>query len=232
MQCTKTFRTAGLVLSAALLGTVAQAGIIPIGSSLTFGGTNSPDTYSTTTTFGPTPVLVDNGRVRIWEDQTPTGPNGEWDVFHMETVDGGPLAGDINAYWSVVMDYELSAPVYFDAVALQWAVNGTPVSPLFNFGGICCATSSNPILPGDAYYNSGFQAPLNAGTQTNWLQVFVSPYSFVSAGGIDPNTANQLNFALHFTLQNPTAVPEPSTLLLLSPGLAGLMFRRRRQSRV
>jgi uncharacterized protein (TIGR03437 family) len=177
-------------------------GIIPIGSPLTFGGTNSPDTYSANTTFSSTPVLVDNGAVKIWQEQTPTGPNGEWDVFYMETTDGGPLANNINAYWNIVMDYTLSVPVYFDQVVQQWSVSGTPVSPLTNgIGSICCAEATNPILPGWSYYGSGFSGALPAGVQTNWQQIYVTPYTLVENGGIDPSTANQFTFGLHFTLQ-------------------------------
>ena len=132
-------------------------------------------------------------------------------------MSGGPIAGDINAYWAIVMDYTLSAAVNFDAVADQWTVNATPVNPLSDFGSICCAVASNPILPGEAYYNSGFKGPLSAGVQSDWQQIFVSPYSFVSAGGIDPSTANGFNFALHFTLQTP--VPEPASFALLGVGV-------------
>ncbi len=94
-------------------------GIIPIGSPLTFGGTNAPDTYSANTTFSSTPVVVDNGAVKIWQSQVPTGSNSEWDIFYMQTTSGGPLAGDINGYWNIVMNYVLSAAVNFDAVVQQ-----------------------------------------------------------------------------------------------------------------
>jgi len=220
----------GLLLAPLLLvalGATARASIISIGSSLTYGGTNSPDTYSAGTTFSSTPVLVDGGAVEIWQSQVATGPNGEWDVFYMQTVGGGPLAGNVDADWNIVISYTLNAPAYFDAVANQFTVNGTPVSPLSNFGGICCATSSNPILPGEAYYNSGFSDPLSAGLQTDWQQIFINPYSFVSAGGIDPDTANGFAFALHFTLQQPT--PEPASLSFLGAGLLGIAGLRRRR---
>lgn len=184
--------------------TITGPGIIPIGSALTWGGTNAPDTFSAPTTFSSTPVLVDNGKVKIWQMQVPTASNAEWDVFYMQIVSGGPLAGNVGSLWNLLMNYTLSAPANFDAVANQWLVNGTPVSPITNgIGTICCATTTNPILPGAAYYNSGFTVPLAAGVQTNWQQVYVTPYTLVSSGGINPNTANEFIFALHFTLQPP-----------------------------
>jgi len=212
-------------LGALVGGTVLQASIIAYGSSLTFGGANSPDTYSDVTTFSTTPVLLDNGAVTIWQQQVSTGAGSEWDVFYMKTTSGAPLANNLNALWSIVITYTLSEPAYFDGVANQFSVNGTPVSPLSNFGGICCATLTNPILPGAAYYNTSFSALFN-GTQADWQQIFVSPYSFVSAGGIDPNTANGFAFALHFTSQ--ASAPEPATYWLMGAGLAAIACGRRR----
>jgi hypothetical protein len=236
MDLRKALQTAGILLAAAL---AARADIIPIGSSLTFGGYNGPGagtdtTWSDAVTFSSTPVLVDGGALQIYQTQTPTSGGGEWDTFYMQSVSGGPVAGDIYGDWNITMDYYLSVPAYFDATAFQFTVNGTPVSPLYNFSGICCATASNPSpLTGEAWYNSGFQAPLSAGEQTNWLEIYIDPYDYVSAGGVDPSTANGFAFALHFTPQTP--VPEPKALppmLLLSAGLIWLVVRnRRRQSR-
>lgn len=237
MNATNVLRTAGCLLGSVLLvAGGARADIIPIGSTLTFGGTNAPGTtgtWSNTVSFGTT-ALVDNGLMTLTTSQVPTGPSGEWDVFSLSTVSGGPLVDDINDDWNIVMDYDLSAPVYFDAVADEWTVNGTPVSPITNFSGICCATDTNPILPNPAYYNSGFSGPLPAGVQTDWQQIFADPYSLISDGGINPSTANDFEFALHFDLQTP--VPEPRSLpillVMLSVGVIGMVLRRRRQKQV
>ena len=224
-----------VVAIAIVLGFTApgQASIIFNGSSLSFGGTNLPGACTDTTcqdatTFGTSSVLIDGGALTLSENQVADGPNAEWDEWSISTVSGGPLAGDINGDWEITMNYDLSAPVDFDQVVNQWTVNGTPVSPLSSIGGICCATASNPSpISGEAFYNSGFSAPLAAGVQSGWNQIFVDPYNFVSSGGVDPSTANGFNFALHFTLENP--VPEPGSLGMLAGALVVVPFLRRRR---
>lgn len=195
-------------------GTTKGPGIIAIGSPLVFGGTNAPDTYSANTTFSSTPVQVDNGAVTIWQQQVPTGSNGEWDIFYMKTTNGGPLAGNINSNWNILMNYTLTAAVYFDQVVTQWQINGTPVTPTGPIDQICCVVASNPILPGPAYYNGGFSGALPAGTQTNWQEIFAQPYSIIQEGGINPSLANELVFALHFTLQS--ALPNITSVISAS----------------
>ena len=219
MNATRVF---GLCASLALTGLSAwgQSGpnIIAIGSPMKWGGANSPDTYSEATTFSSTHRFVDGGKVEIWQEQVPTGTNGEWDIFHMKTVSGGPLAGNLNANWTIVMDYTLRVGASFDQVANQWLVDGRPVSSISNFGTICCASLSNPILPGASYYNSGFNGVIPAGLQTNWQQIFVQPYSFANSGGIPTATANEFTFALHFSLIPPSL---PTVTSVISAGAFG-----------
>lgn len=180
--------------------------IIQIGSPIRFGGTNAPNTYSDASTFSSTPVLVNGGRVRIWQEQVPTGTNGEWNIFHMQTVNGGPLAGDANAHWDILVEYTLRVPASFDQVVDQFKVNGVPVASISNFLGLCCASLTNPILPGPAYFRQGFNGLFPAGVQSNWQEIFVRPYSAAASGGIPVAQANEFSFALHFTLR-PTAEP-------------------------
>jgi len=180
---------------------ITGPGIIAVGSALTWTATNAPDTYTVNTTFSSTPLTVDNGAATIWQEQVPTGSNGEWDIFYLKTTSGGPLASNLGAYWGITIGFTFTAPVYSDGVVTQWMVNGQPVSNITDgIGTICCASASNPILPGWSYYNMGNGAE-PAGPQNDWKEIYVQPYSYVSAGGIDPNTANEFVFALHFTLQ-------------------------------
>ena len=187
-------------------GTPPTLPIISIGSSLTFSGTDAPDTYTAATTFSSTPVMADSGAVKIWQQQVATGTTGEWDIFYLQTTDGGPLANNLSADWAITIAFTLNWPVYNDGVVTQWLVNGAPVGPVTNgIGSICCASPSNPILPGYSYYNSGNGA-LPAGLQSDWKEIYVDPYSYVTAGGIDPSTANGFTFALHFSLQLPAPI--------------------------
>lgn len=192
----------GMSAQTAPRASTAGPGIIALGSALTWSGTNAPDTYTVNTKFSSTPLTVDNGAATIWQEQVPTGSNGEWDIFYLKTTSGGPLANNINAYWSITIDFTFTAPVYSDGVVNQWMVNGTPVGSITNgIGSICCASASNPILPGWSYYNQGNGAE-PAGLYNNWQEVYVQPYSLVSNGGINPGAANEFVFALHFTLQS------------------------------
>jgi uncharacterized protein (TIGR03437 family) len=196
-------RTAGLssLLLAGALAQQAPLGLIPVGSPMRWGGINSPATYSDPSTFGPAPVLVNGGRVRIWQEQKSLGTNGEWQIFHMETTDGSPIAGQVNANWNITLDYTIRVPVLYDMAVRQWKVDGRPVTGISNFGAFCCASLSNPALPGPAYVASGFTGLLPAGEQRNWVEVFVNPYSFAATGGIPTTRANGFTFALRFTLR-------------------------------
>jgi hypothetical protein len=220
----------GVVVTSALLVSVAagaQASIIPIGSSFTLVATNAPDNYTANTTFGST-VLVDGGAAQLSMSQMATGPNSEWDIWTLTTTSGAPIAGNTGAYWDITMDYQLSAKANFDAVLDQWLSNGVPITPTGNIGSICCAGSTNPVNGGGGFYDSGFSAPLDAGTQSNWDQIYVDPYDYVTSGGI-PLDANGFTWALHFTLQTPVATPEPGGIALFATPLIGLALLRRRR---
>jgi hypothetical protein len=154
----------------------------------------------------------------------PDGPNAEWDVFSFSTTGGGPLASNFGARWQLdLTSLPFNQSVFFDGFFAQWTVNGSAVSPISNIGGID-NINPNPtsIVPGPVY--GGLFPPfLPAATSFDLPNlIFVSPCSFVSAGGIDPNTANDFHAGLHFSAANPqeVVVPDPSSIALF--GLAGL----------
>ena len=185
-----------------LLSSAAQASIVPNGSPLTMILTNPfgcADTVCTTTTTfqnGVTQTLT--GGLQLTTEQVADGASSEWDVWKFSTPDGQPIAGDVNSDWAIDMNYDLSKAVNFNAVVDQWTVGGVAVTPLSNFGSICCASATNPILPGEAFYGSGFGSVRRRSILlAQWDQIFVNPYNFVTSAGIPTLQRIQLCAAFH-----------------------------------
>jgi hypothetical protein len=107
-------------------------------------------------------------------------------------------------------------------------VNGSAVSPINPFGGIG-NVNPNPtnIVPGPVYGGTLFPPFLPPGTTLDLPNlIFVNPYSFLSSGGINPNTANDFHAGLHFTAVNPVpppSVPEPTSIALFGVTGVGLL---------
>lgn len=217
------------IATAALLGftTCADATALHVGESMTWNGTNLPGACTDTTcsdnfTFGTGSTLIDGGAMTLTSSQVMDGRQ-EWDVFNITTSSGGPLAGDLNSTW------EIQAAGFFEtsiwnAFLMQWTANGTPFSPLTNFSGFCCATSTNPSpVTGEAYYYTRHQL-FKSGP--GYFYVDAIPYSAMSIGGINPNTANGFTMAIGFM-----PVPEPAVLGMFGFGalLIGLFVGLRRR---
>jgi hypothetical protein len=220
-------------LAALCTGQPTRAGLIQNGGTYTVTGINFVDNYSQNVTVDAATHLVDSGQLSLTLTVVPDGPNAEWDVFQFRTTNGGPLAENLNALWRLDMtSLPFNQAVVFNGFFGQWNVNGAAVNPLFPFSGLN-TINPNPtnLLPGPVYGGVVGAPIVPPGTTFNLPNlIFVSPYSFVSAGGINPSTANGFNAGLHFTAVNPTAVPEPGSLSLLGVGGLGLLgwWRRKR----
>jgi hypothetical protein len=218
-----------LAITAALTNftalTAHATGLIPVGSTVTFSLTDFPGASSTiSTTFGGGATV--SGNLEIFDFAVGTPGGGEWDYFQLTTTDGSLIGATASGYWSIHMNYVLSQPVYFDGVERQWldGTTPTPANPSTNWG------VGNPVFGpiGNGYGNgygttgSPFSALIAGGPETNWLEVYVTPYSYAASNGVDP-AATGYYFAYHFD-----PVPVPASLFLLGPGLLGLVGMRRR----
>jgi hypothetical protein len=226
---------AAVCLASLCAGPAARASLIKVGGTFTVSATNFTTDYSQTAVVG-VPTLVSGGSVLLNEIINPDGMGGEWDEFIFTTVGGGPLAGNVNSFWNVnLLGVPTTQPALWDAASTYWTVNGTAVSPISPFaGGGFSVVHPNPIDParGPVFGAGANDRGLLEGPATSFDATpfaFLSPYSFVSAGGVDPNTANGLHLIMHFDPAVSPA-PEPSSLVLLATGSLGLLglLRRRR----
>jgi hypothetical protein len=183
-------------------------------------------------TLDQTSKLVDGGLVRLTETLTPTpADGGEWFLLNFQTVSGGPLAANQNSTFDFYFNHLLmNQPALEDQLFFYWNVSGAAVNPLVPFGGIN-RVAPNPLdaLLGPTY-DFLVSPPFGPSTEFDYTSLaFVSPYSFVSAGGINPNTANGFVYGAHFI-----PAPEPGSMALVGMGGVGLVggaWRRRRAKR-
>jgi hypothetical protein len=229
------FRQRTLAASALLLllalAPRADAGLLQVGGTFTVAGLNFPTSFSQVVPVSTSPSPVNAGQLSLTTTVFPTGPNGEWADFAFSTTNGGPLAGNINASWNIqFFNLPMTQPSFWDGIYFYWTVNGTAVDPIFPFGSIGVA-GPNPVNPalGPVFGNLSFPGVGPDTSITINPFITIRPYSFVSAGGINPNTANGIHLGIHFDAANPTAVPEPSSLALLGVGGLGVMTWVRRK---
>jgi len=215
----------------------ASAGFL-VGGNLTVSVDDSPigTNFSQTVTLGPGTTTLDQGEMTLTQSLAPSGPNAQWLVLDFEATGGRLLAGNLSGFWSIGADAALSAPGGFTGVFGYWSVDGAPTNPINPFGsGFLGVVETDPINPSiSPVFGSEFSGPIASGTTSISLPdlVLVSPYSHISAGGMDPNAVN--GFVIGIQVTNSSAVPEPSSLCLGAIGAvvaAGSALARRSRRR-
>ncbi len=222
----------GLALAVVVLAATAieaRAGW-QIGSSYRVDLINFPVNGGADVTLDLTTKQI-NTNLTVTEAIFDEAPDSQWIEFDFETIDGGPLASSFSSLWQFdITGIDTDEPAFGSGFYYYWSVDDVAVSPIFNFGGFggIAPIPTNPSA-GPAYTAIGFPpfGPLSEFSVFG----FSSPYSFISAGGIDPATAN--GFHVGVRISGVTLVPEPATLASAAIGLAlvGIGIGRRRAPR-
>jgi hypothetical protein len=183
---------------------------------------NVPVDAVTNVTFDQTEKTV-SSNLTVKETIIPSGPNSWWVQLDFQTIDGGPLATDIDGSWSISVDsLKTTGQSFVDAIYLYWSANGTPASSLLPLPGYTLEPIPSNPGAGDAYV---VKSPPVGPLPTIQFGADLDEYGPTLIGlGMDPQLINGFHFGIHLM-----TIPAPSPLTLGSIGLVavGLLKRPR-----
>jgi hypothetical protein len=221
-----------------ILGVMIVAGVLAgpseastswlVGGTIQVSVTDSPlsTNFTQNVTLGASTTTLDAGEMMLTQTIIQDGPNAQWLILDFEATGSHLLAGDPNAYWDIDAVAPISAPGQISAWFSDWTVNGTWQNATSGIGGLI--TEPNPLGSNPAnVFGSDTPPPWPVTTSFDTF-TNVSPYSYISAGGMDTTTVN--GFVMGSLLTS-ASVPEPSSVVLATIGgvtVGGVALRRRR----
>jgi PEP-CTERM motif len=208
----------------------APAGWV-VGGTIAVSVTDSPlaTNFTQNVTLGDGTTILDQGELTLTQTIIPAGPGAQWLVLDFEATGAQLLAGDPNADWEIDATAPVSSPGQISAWFCDWSVNGTLFNATDPIGGFFAQPNPLGSDPANVFGWPGEPWPVTTSFDS---LAGLSPYSYLTAGGLDPGAVN--GFVMG-SLLTPASVPEPSSLALAAIGamaVGGLALRHRRERRL
>ncbi|HYM32504.1 MAG TPA: PEP-CTERM sorting domain-containing protein, partial [Candidatus Cybelea sp.] len=166
-------------------------------------------------------TLIDSNALLLFQTIIPEPGGNEWIVWTFVTTSGGPIAGNLNANWTLqVGSVPLTGTFALKHFFNDWGTNGLLVSPT-SANGSNNPLETNPITGVGKVFGQNLFIPTNVAGGTSSAFTFSG---FLGGAGFNPSTLNTFQVG---ELLGP--IPEPSSIAVLGAGLIAFAAVRRRK---